>query len=79
VTSVAWVATDAVASASWDRTVRLWRPSDCRELARLGGFAGLIRRLRPAPERGRLAVAAWSTDLESRATVVLELLYSAAN
>jgi WD40 repeat protein len=43
VTSVAWLGNQRVVSASWDRTLRLWKSSNCQQLAKLTGFAHLIR------------------------------------
>ncbi len=74
VTSVAWVGGGAVISGSWDRTVRLWRSEDCAPIATLGGFDGPIAQV-TAGAPGRALVAAWPSNLHSRSTVVVQLLY----
>jgi WD40 repeat protein len=75
VTAVAWTRDGTrLLSGSWDRTIRLWNPRRCDEVARLGGFTHVIRDLSVGGAR-RVAVAAWSPDLEGRAVALLDLLY----
>lgn len=63
-------------SASWDRSVQIWKPGDrCAQIARLDGFDGLVRSVAIGPNGRFMAVGAWSSKMSSRATVLLELLY----
>ncbi len=76
VTSVAWTRDGArLASASWDRTLRLWNAQSCRMVARLGGWAHLLRDVDADASGRRLAVAAWGVVLDARATTIVDLLY----
>ncbi len=76
VTAVAWTPDGArLLSTSWDRTVRMWDPASGRAIATLRGFQQLVRDVAVSADGRRAAVAAWSSDLDSRAVVVLDLLY----
>jgi WD40 repeat protein len=60
VTSVAWTGAGGLLSGSWDRTVRLWDIRRHREVARLGGFAEMVRDVAAgAGSSAAAAAAAW--------------------
>ncbi len=76
VTGVAWTPDGKrVVSVSWDRSVRMWAPSNCRQLARVRGFGGPLWRV-AVDRAGRfVAVSGWAGGLKDRSTALLELLY----
>lgn len=73
VTSVAWVGTGRILSASWDRTVRLWDAGGGGELGRADGFTLLVRDVAVADTGRWAAAAAWSSWGEGPAATLLDL------
>jgi len=77
VTSVAWLGAERLVSSSWDRTVRLWKSANCQQLAKLGGFAHLVRNVERGQTGRWLVVAAWGTEAEAPSTTLVNVLYPA--